>query len=147
MKFKEFFILSEQRDGDLKHTLQKIPQKHRDLTHGYRFKYQGGNVLKGDKEHIGSVDPDNQTITIAAPWNYGREYTILHEIAHIVWSKLTKSQQEEWKQIIKNTKIKKGDRQAPEELWAMAYANYFAKNKIVKFTHDSWVNFVKKICS
>jgi hypothetical protein len=148
MEFRDFFTLSEeQEDKDLQNTLEKIPKKHRALVKNYKFKWQGGNELKHDKGHIGEIDRDKKTVTVAAPWNYGREYTTLHEIGHLVWDRfISKQDKQRWEEIVKKTPMKKGDRQNAEELWSMAYANHYAKNKVVKFTHDSWDKFVEKIC-
>lgn len=88
MNFKNFIMLMEGYDQDLKKTLAKIPQQHRDLLRGYHFKFQTGSELKGDNKSIGLVDKKQKTITISAPWNYGREYTVLHEIGHLVWETL-----------------------------------------------------------
>ena len=148
MKFKTFYTLAEQHDNEVKQTLEKIPKNHRTLVKGYDFKFQGGHELKNDDGNIGCVDRKEKTVTVAAPWNYGREYTTLHEIGHLVWDRfMDKKRRSQWEKIVKSTPMKKTDRQNPEELWSMAYANYFAKNKIVKFTHDTWDKFVAKICS
>ena len=146
MGFKHFLADSEKKDVET--TLAKLPKSHRDFISKYTISFQGGSTLKGDKDHIGEVDDVKKHIIVAAPWNYGREYTLLHEIAHLIWGKFVpEKQQKEWEKIAKATKMKKSDRQDPEELFAMAYSSHFAKNKIEKFVHPAWDSFVKKICS
>jgi hypothetical protein len=47
-----------------------------------------------------------------------------------------------WKKIVAGTKNKMN--QDAEELFCMAYANHFAKNKIVIHTHPEWESFIQK---
>ena len=144
MDFKSYFHETVKGNGDLKKTLGKIPKSHRKLTTGYKFVYQDGNCLKGDPENIGETDPDKKAITISAPWNYGREYTTLHEVGHLVWEKFVcKKLRKEWQKIVQNTKHKQN--QNAEELFCMAYANTYAKNKIEIHDHEAWEKFVRKV--
>jgi len=142
MEFRQFV---ENYENDIKETLAKLPKKYQKLVHGYKFKFQPGNTLKGDKNHIGITDEDKKTITIAAPWNYGREFTFLHELGHRVWATLSNEQKEKWITIVKKTKMKKDDRQNPEELYSMAFANQYAKHKHVMFTHPEWEKFIRSL--
>jgi hypothetical protein len=142
--FKQFFEQTKEQEANIKATLKKLPISHRKLITKYDLKWHGDNTLKGDDDHIGVVNPKNKTITIAAPWNYGREYTFLHEIAHKVFEAfMTKEMFATWKKVLKSTKGEKMNQNA-EELWCMGYANYFAKNKIVIHTHPEWEAFMKE---
>ena len=140
--FKVFFEGKEECENT-DNTLDKLPKSHAALVKGYKFKWENGNCLKGDNEHVGVIDPKKKTITIAAPYNYGREFTFLHELGHKVFEKwMTPALLKEWKAIIKKTKDKQN--QNAEELWCMAYANYFAKNKMVIHNHPEWERHMKK---
>lgn len=144
--FRLFCEQSEEQEQNIKATLKKLPPSHQKLIAGYKIKWHGDNTLQGDDGHIGIVNPNNKTITIAAPWNYGREYTFLHEIAHKVWESLLQSHPEVAKQWAKVVKLNKNRmKQNDEELFAMAYANHYAKNKIVVHTHPTWDNFIKNL--
>lgn len=128
--FKYFLEQTAEQEENIKKTIAKVPKKHSSLIKGYKFKWQCDNVLNGDDGHVGVIDPNDKTITVCAPWNYGREFTFLHEIAHKVFERfMTKELLDEWKAILKRTKNKMN--QNAEELWCMNYANYFVKNKIV----------------
>ena len=141
MNFRQFL---ESKNPDLETTLKKLPEKVRSLLKGYEFKFTPDNALKNDKEHIGVVDKDKKIITIAAPWNYGREMALLHEIGHLVWESLiTNDQKKEWSKIVKNTKDKQ--KQADEELFSMAFANHFVHMKIEIHSHNTWEGFIKRI--
>jgi len=141
--FRRFFEQTKEQEANITATLNKLPPSHRKLVSEYKIKWHNDNTLQGDDGHIGIVNPNTKTITIAAPWNYGREFTFLHEIAHKVFERfMTKSMFAEWKKIVAGTKDKM--HQNAEELWCMAYANHFAKNKIVIHDHPEWDNFIKK---
>ena len=140
MEFRQFV---ENYEKDIKETLAKLPKKYQKLIHGYKFKFQSGNALKGDAEHIGITDEDKKKITISAPWHYGREFTFLHELGHKVWAILPN--QEKWAAIVKKTKMKREDRQNPEELFCHALANHYAKHKHVMFTHPEWEKFIQSL--
>lgn len=142
--FKQFFTEASEMDKNIKDTLKKIPKAHSAFVKDYAFKWQPGNTLKGDDEHIGIINPMKKTVTIAAPWNYGREFTFLHELAHKVWENLVDAaNRKEWGSIVKKTKHKM--KQNAEELFCMAYANHYAKNKIVIHDHPEWDKFIAKI--
>ena len=145
MRFREFMQgeMGEEKQ-DIARTLSKIPPQHRELVQGYNWKFHSGNTLNGDDQHIGYMDDHEKEIAIAGPWNYGREFTILHEIAHRVWEKLLPPQvKKQWVQIVAKTPHKQN--QNPEELFCMAYANHFAKNKIVIHDHPEWHMFIKSL--
>lgn len=148
MEFREYFKEEAERQKDVRNTLRKIPKAHAKLVRGYKFEFQPSNCLKGDDRHIGVIDEKKKKITIAAPWNYGREYTLLHEIGHAVWKYLVDGdKKEEWKKLLapvrKNNKrdLDQGD----EEIFCMTYAQVYAKNKMEKYDHDELVGFVKEV--
>jgi len=141
--FRKFLHRSEEEE-DLNGMLEKIPQSHRDLVADYKFKLQGGNNLKDDGDHIGYMDSGTEEIAVAAPWNYGREFALLHEVAHVVWENLVSDElRQKWQKIVNRTKEKQN--QNAEELFCMAYANHFAKNKIVIHDHPEWHDFIKEL--
>lgn len=147
MNFKQYMKESSD-DEDVSKTLSKIPKSHSDLVRGYKIVFQPGNCLKGDDKHIGLIDEKNKTITIASPWNYGREYTLLHEVAHAVWKfLLSKKNKNEWKRLLEQEreKGKPHIRQNHEEIFCMTYAQYYAKNKLKKFDHPVLVNFISSL--
>jgi hypothetical protein len=142
MNFTQFLIESDL--NDVKNTLAKVPKKHAALLKGYKFIFEKGNSLKGDSEHIGCIDEKKKTVTIAAPWNYGREFTLLHELAHAVWKYfVSEEKRKEWMQIIKKTKNKQN--QGGEELFSMSYACTYAKHKIEIHNHPEWEKFIKNL--
>jgi len=146
MNFKVFLTESEKKKNleDVNKTLKKLPKKYRDLFKGFKFKFEADNTLNGDNEHVGLIDTEKKTITIAAPWNYGREFTLLHEIAHLVWGHFLEDDlKKKWNHMAKNTKNKVND--GLEELFCMAFANSFAKNKIGIHTHPKWEKFIKEL--
>ena len=134
--FKKFFEqkLSEE-DKNIKETLGRLPKSHRELVDGYKFHLQDGNTLKNDDEHVGFLDTEKKIIGIAGPWNYGREFTFLHEIAHKVWEKILDTKlKNEWKKI---------EPSESEENFCMAYANFYTKNPVVKYDKPKWKLFIK----
>jgi hypothetical protein len=155
LNFKDFLLETEETDN-VKSMIRRLPKKHSKLLDGYRFKYQPGNTLKGDKENIGQIDQDK--ITVAAPWNYGREFTTLHEIAHLVWEYLMTPQlKKKWEKILKKTQKEqiqsvkqRGQsaealKQCPEEIFCMAYANCYVGTPVVKYDHPAWTQFIKSL--
>ena len=148
MNFQTFITFAENYDKDLKNTLNKIPAAHKKLVSKYKFIFQPGNELNGDGNHIGIIDHDKLTITVAAPWRYGREYTVLHEIGHLIYALLLEEKTKKaWAKIAKVTPMKQKDRQGTEELFCMAYASYYVDNKIEKFAYPKWDEFIKNLPS
>ena len=149
MSFREYLIKSENSyKEEIKKTLNKLPATHSALIKGFKFEFQGGNTLKNDTQHVGMIDVAKKKIIIAATFRYGREWTILHELAHLIYAKfLTPVLIKEWKKITKSTKMKKEDRQDPQELFCHAYSCFYSKNKIVKFDFPEWEEFIKKVPS
>ena len=130
--------------ADIARTLEKIPDSHAALVRGYRWKFHAGNTLNGDEEHVGYMDDHSKEIAVSSPWNYGREFTVLHEIAHRVWEKLVPMEMKKmWHKIVAATPEKQD--QSPEELFCMAYANRYAKNKIVIHDHPQWHEFIERL--
>ncbi len=90
------------------------------------------------------MDDRNKEIALAGPWNYGREFTILHEIGHRVWESIVPPEmKKQWVAIVQQTKHKQN--QEPEELFCMAYANHYAKNQIVIHDHPEWHRFIDSV--
>lgn len=152
MRFKEFIQSGNmgEEKKDISHMLTKLPPAHRDLVKGWQWKFHAGNTLNGDDEHVGYMDDAGKEIAVAAPWNYGREFTILHEIGHKVWENLVSPQlKQEWLQVVQHKTPKqmhdKTLMQEPEELFCMSYAQHFASNKIEKFDNPLWQRFIKKV--
>ena len=150
MKFVKYVILRENQESkkDIDKTLDKLPKNHKYLVKDYKIVFQPSNSLNNDKKHIGVIDEKNKTITIAAPWNFSREFTLLHEVAHAVWKYLvSEEKKEEWKKLFKQTKSKnkKDLSQNQEEIFCMTYAQYYAKNKMKKFDHENLLEFIAKL--
>jgi len=136
-------------DEDVAKTLAKLPAHHRELVKGYKFLFEPGNTLKGDDGHVGIiVNKPNKIVRVAAPWRYSREFTTLHEIAHLVYEMYIRPNPaivKEWENIVKNTKNKKEDESA-EELWCHSYAASFCAHPPTIHYHLEWVAFIKKCC-
>lgn len=148
MEFRQYISEGAEGEKDIKRTLGRIPKDHRRLVDGYKFVFQPTNCLRGDNKHIGLIDEKNKTITIAAPWNYGREYTLLHEVGHAVWKYiLDDDKRAEWKKLLGPIrKLNKKDlNQNDEEIFCMAYAQAYAKNGLEKYDHDELVDFVREL--
>lgn len=148
MEFRRFLAESKQGEGDIRKTLRKVPRAHSALIKGYKISFQPSNTLKGDDGHIGFIDEEKKTITIASPWNYGREYTLLHELGHAVWKyRMDDEDRSEWKKMLApvKRKNKKELDQNDEEIFCMTYAQAYANNKMVKYDHDDLVDFARKI--
>ncbi len=141
MNFRQFFLEAEEEEKNVVAMLKKLPKQHKALVKGFKFRYVPGNTLKGDEEHIGVIDKDK--ITVASPWNYGREFTTLHEIAHMVWEKLmTPELKKAWSKVVKRNPRRQ--KQNDEELFCMAYACTYAKHKILVHYCPAWEDFIKK---
>lgn len=131
-------------DDDVKATLAKIPKSHQKLVKGFKIVFEPRNTLEGDDGHVGMViNKPKKMIRIASPWNYGREFTLLHEVAHLVWAVfMTPELKKEWGAITKRTKDKKKD-ENEEELFCHSYANTYAKNKVTIHDHAEWDKFIR----
>jgi hypothetical protein len=141
--FKKYF----KEDDDVEKTLQRIPKSHRDLVDGYKFLFEPHNTLKDDPGHVGLIrNHPQKEIIIASPWRHPREYTMLHEVAHLVYEKYIRGTklEKEWEKIVKSTRNKKKDETA-EELLCHAYANHYSEHKLVIHHHATWTKFIKNL--
>lgn len=142
MEFRVFIEVTKECQKDIDDTLSKIPKSHAALVKGYTYKFEPNNTLDGD--HVGEIDTEKKSIRVAAPWNYGRQYAFLHEIGHQVWDNLVeKPLKKKWMKIVDRTKHKQP--QGGEELFCMAYADFYAKNKIEIHHHPEWAKFIKSL--
>jgi hypothetical protein len=138
---------------DVKKTVLKIPAAHQKLVQGYKFKAEVGNTLSGDPGNVGEIDEKKKRIKIAAPWNYSREFTVLHEVGHAVWKYIvTDQKKKEWTQLLKKTKSHSKENkqylnQNDEEIFCMLYAQHYCKNGMVKFEHPELETFIAKLPS
>lgn len=126
-------------------SLAKLPASHRKLVSGYDVRFEPGNTLKNDPGHVGRVylGGKNKTITIASPWNYGREFTLFHEIAHFVYNSLCSPEwKKKWKKVSRVKNLQEND----EERWCMAYANHFAKHKVMTYSNPKWDQYMNDFC-
>lgn len=140
-------FIEQEEDKDILKTLSNLPSDHSDLIKGYRVKLVSGNTLDNDDEHIGYMDKSPKEIVVASPWNYGREFTLLHEIGHRVWENLDNSQRQEWGKLVKQNKdSSKEFDQSEEELFCMIYAQHFTATKLKKFDFPKLLNFIQRIC-
>lgn len=134
-------------NADIEKSLAKIPKGHRELVHGFHIKLEPGNTLHGDDGHVGIImtNPKRQ-IKVASPWNYPREFALLHEVGHLVFEKFVRGTdlEKQWKKICANTKDKKKN-EPPEELFCHAYANTYCKHQVVIHTHPEWEKFIKDL--
>tara|TARA_Y100000034_G_scaffold43496_3_gene53072 strand:+ start:6004 stop:6450 length:447 start_codon:yes stop_codon:yes gene_type:complete len=144
MDFKAFLEQNgKEENKSVREALKKLPEAYRKLVRGFKFKFLDGSTLHGDSEHVGYMTNKPKVIAVAGPWHYGREFTLFHEIAHLVWEQLVdKEKRAEWKKVYKATKDKH-QHQGLEEMFCMAFANFFAKNKVVIHDHDNWKEFIK----
>lgn len=146
MRFKQY--LSDEEKKDVRKTLEKIPKSHSNLVKDYEISFQSKNSLRGDDKHIGFIDEKNRKIVVSAPWNYGREYTLLHEIGHAVWKYLVSDDRKgEWKKTVAKVRSrnKKELDQNDEEIFCMSYAQHYAKNKLCKYDHAELDEFISSI--
>ena len=156
MNFKLFLENSEEYLSDIKKTLGKIPKEHANLIKKYKIKFEPENTLKNDSGHVGFIDEENKIIRVAAPWNYSRGFTFLHEVAHAVWKyKMSSEQKKEWSELLKITKesqkknvsskSKNSLNQNSEEIFCMAYASKYSKHPVVTYNNKKWIGFIDKI--
>ncbi len=153
IRFREFLqqATGNEEQTDIKKMLGKIPPSHANLVQGFQWKFHGGNTLNGDSQHVGYMDAGEKEIAVAAPWNYGREFTVLHEIAHKVWDQLPNQLKQQWMKL--STQMTDGQRkdaslkQEPVELFCMSYAQFYAKTKLTKFDNPQWMNFIASLPS
>lgn len=143
--FKRFVT----EDEDVSKTIAKLPKHHQGLVKGYKFLFEPGNTLRGDDGHVGViVNQPKKVIRIAAPWNYGREFTVIHEVAHLVYEMYVKGTplEKEWATLAMSVKNRKKDENA-EELFCHAYAASYCKHPPVIHYHPVWVRFIRDLPS
>jgi hypothetical protein len=150
MNFKQFLESEEKRN--VEKLLSILPAGHRKLLQGYKFRYTPGNTLNGDNQHIGYIHKDK--IVVAAPWNYSRSFTTLHEIAHLVWEYLMSAKlRKEWSELVARTKkeqMSKFDKKAQkealkqndEEVFCMSYAATYSNHAPVIWHNPEWHKFM-----
>lgn len=143
MNFKKFFENSE----DIKETLSFLPKKHLKFLQDLELKYTCNNTLDSSKKHVGILK--DKKITVSAPWHYSRQFTTLHEIAHIVWCKaLSEDQRKAWNKIFHDEKSRmrhSSVKQSAEEIFCMCYANYYSRHKLMTFKNSKWDKFIKNL--
>ena len=140
MEFRDFLLESD--DADIVGTVKKLPKRYQKLLAGYKFNFQDGHTLHKDNQHVGVIDEKKKSITIAAPWFHSKEFTLLHEIGHLVWKYLVdKDLRQEWSEIAKDSKIKEND----EELFCHSFANHFCKHKNLSFYNKEWDKFINRL--
>lgn len=145
--FRQFIEQTEEQEKNIKETLAKLPKSHTNLIKDYKIKWCHNNTLFGDSKHVGMLNPNNKTITIAASYNFGREHVFIHELAHQVWQHFVlpnKVLLEKWKKIVANTKNKPKN-ENEEECFAHAYAVTYCKNPVQKFNFPEWIKFIKAL--
>lgn len=143
-RFEDYFYTKENKD--VEETISKLPKNHQKLVSDYEIIFEPNNTLYKDKKYIGTLT-DKKLIIVAAPWRYGREFTFLHEIGHIVYQKYLENNEQllkKWTTIVNNTK-NKGKKESVEEYFCHAYANQYATVKIVAYDHDSWQKFIREL--
>jgi hypothetical protein len=142
---KLFLEQTKEQEENIKKTLAKLPKTHQKLMDGFKIVWQCDNVLKGDKGHVGLVDTEKKTITLAAPFRWSSEHVLLHEIAHLIWNILvSKELKAKWAALMK--KIKRPlDEKNDEELFCHAFASHFCFNPTEKFSDDRLMNMVQEI--
>lgn len=147
-EFKKFMEHEEQKN--VESMISKLPRSHQKLLDGYKFKYTPRNTLKGDNNHIGYIHQDK--IVVAAPWNYSREFTTLHECAHLIFEKLmTPKLKKKWSDLVKKTisdqiknnhSSKSALKQNDEEIFCMVYAATYAKHPPKTYVNKEWQDFI-----
>jgi len=131
-----------EEEKNLQKTIAKLPDKYQKLLKKFNIKLTCKNTLNNDREHIGFIN--KLDIEVAAPWNYGREFTFLHEVAHLVWEKLiTKQQKRKWKELAPLYKNK--PKMNEEELFCMFFASAYANHHIETYSQPKLVNFIKNL--
>lgn len=142
--FMELFSEYSKEESAVRDTLRRVPIRHKNLFKGYNFKFEKSNTLDGD--HVGEISvKGDKKVRISAPWNYGREFVLLHELAHLVWKEYiqNKELEEKWRSILKKHPFKQ--EKAAEEAFAHCYANFYSRNKIVGFDNKEREKFIEEL--
>ena len=142
---RSFITFMEQKSEEEKNvqkTIDRLPKRFRNLLKNFNVKLTCKNTLNGDRKHIGIIHQFD--IEIAAPWNYGREFTFLHEVAHLIWEKMVTSEQKnEWKKLAKLYKNK--PKMNFEELFCMFFASTYANHHVETYSHPKLIKFIKNL--
>lgn len=144
--FREFVT---HENDDVKKTISQLPSHHQALVKGYEFLFEPHNTLKGDDGHVGVItNKPRKIIRVAAPWRWSREFTVLHEIAHLVYEAYIRGTEleKEWEKVALAEPNRKKDESA-EELFCHSYAAKFCKFPPSVHFHPKWINFIKKVCA
>ena len=133
-------------NADIEKSLAKLPKAHRKLLYGFHIKLEPGNTLPGDDGHVGVImtSPRKQ-IKVASPWNYPREFALLHEIGHLVWAVImTPKLKKEWSGVCKLHSGRKKN-ESDEENFCHAYSARYVKNPPVVHHHEAWRKFIEDL--
>jgi len=140
--FIQFVEQKSEEEKNLQKTIAKLPEKYQKLLKNFNIKLTCKNTLNGDKDHIGVIHKFD--IEVAAPWNYGREFTFLHEVAHLIWEKLiTEDQKKEWKRLAPLYKNK--PKMNEEELFCMFFASVYANHHVKTYSQPKLTAFIKNL--
>ena len=127
--------IDQKQKQDLEKTLSRLPPHFRRLTDGFDFHFEDGNDLHGDDGHVGVVSTSpKKIIRVAAPWRYGREFTVLHEIGHLVWATFVKNtpQEEAWRQLAGKDY---------EEDFCMGFGSRYSQHPVTTYVKPGWTEF------
>lgn len=134
-------------DGDVAKTIAKLPPQYQELVRGYKFLFEPRNTLEGDDGHVGVIsNHPKKIIKVAAPWRYSREFTVLHEVAHLVYETFIRGTplEKQWEKLALSVKNRKKDEPA-EELFCHGFAATYCDHPPVIHYHDEWVKFIKNL--
>jgi hypothetical protein len=140
--FIEFIEHKSEERKNLDAVVSRLPKAHQNLLKHFDITYTCKNTLDGDDEHIGMIF--KYDVEVAAPWRYSREFTTLHEIAHLVWEKLLdKEQKKEWKKLSKL--YKNEPKMNEEELFCMTYGAAYSTHPPTTYNLPKLIRFVKSV--
>ena len=141
----EFNTFLENHEKEINGTISKLPKRLQKILSGYNYVFEPGLGLKGDKKHIGAIDSEKKKITVSAPFEYGRNFCLLHELGHLYYAAfMTKKEKDVWKDVSQITKRKNRHLDNnDEENFCHSFAQHFCQNKLVKFSHPEWEKFMK----
>jgi hypothetical protein len=140
-RFIEFIEHKSEERKNLDAVISKLPDNHQKLLKHFDITYTCKNTLNGDDEHIGMIHKFD--VEVAAPWRYSREFTTLHEIAHLVWEKIVSNEdKKDWSKL---AKLYKGEpKMNDEELFCMVYAAAYSTHPPATYNIEKLTKFVKK---
>jgi hypothetical protein len=144
-------FLEANANKEAKESLKKLPAAHQALIKGYKFKFEDGCNLKGYPDAIGLIHLDNpkkKLIQVAAPWRHSREFTMFHEIGHLVYEKLMdKNLRKKWNNILKTVKLHKdaAKEKNEEELFCHFYAQHYTFNKVIRYDQNKLDKFIASL--